>query len=602
MSMIKSRETFEVNDTFIRTAVQKYMLPSVIALIGTCVTTVANSMIVGNYVGIDGLSALNISNPIYFAYAAVGALIHVGASTNASLCIGRNEPHKADSYATLALWLSLVFSALLTAAGLLCFPQLINALGTANHMRPYVSDYAKILLIGGGSISFMYYPFNFLKADGRPRQGTYMFMLMFIFDLVFCFLFVIKWNMGMRGAALSLVLSTFAGDIYGLCLLYNKQAVFTYGKIIDFGGSVVRIVNTGSSMALNNLCNILKTIALNHIILKALSEEGLTVFAVIGTVNSFSNAVISGIAQTITPLVGVFYGERDNISIKTVVKEAIKKGVGVVLVMTVLTCICSKWIGAAFAASEVVMLEPAVIMLSLSFLPAMFNNLYIFYYFTTEKIGLANALTLLRNFVFIIAFAMCFVYWKAPQFIWLSFMVSELATLAAILIIAGTKCIRNKYLRGLLMLDCRYEETDRYLAFSVENTKEEASGAAKKISDFCKEKKMSQRTTMTISLAVEEMLLIIFDHCLSDIGKQYADVRIVRVGEKIILYMRCAGKLFDPIAYYRKRKEEAGSEVLMDDSLGIEMIIKRASEVVFSRTFGVNNLTIVIYERMEENK
>ncbi|MBD5519915.1 MAG: hypothetical protein HDR03_01580 [Lachnospiraceae bacterium] len=598
MNMTQSREDFEVNDTFIRTAVQKYMLPSVMALIGTCVTTIANSMIVGNYIGVDGLSALNISNPIYFAYAAAGALIHVGASTNASLCIGKNEPHKADPYATLALWLSLIFSALLTAAGLLCFPQLIVVLGTTNHIRPYVSDYARILLIGGGSISFMYYPFNFLKVDGRPRQGSYMFLVMFIFDLVFCLLFVIKWNMGMRGAALSLVLSTLVGDIYGLCLLYNKQAVFTFGKIIDFWGSIVRIVNTGSSMALNNLCNILKTIVLNYIILKALSEEGLAVFAVIGTVNSFSNAVISGIAQTITPLIGVFYGERDNISIKTVVREAMKKGVRMIFIMTVLTCICSKWIGAAFAASKVAMLESAVIMFSLSFLPGMFNNLYIFYYFTTEKIALANVLTLFRSFVFIIMFAMCFVYWKRPQLIWLSFMASELATAAAIFAITGLNCIRNKYLRGLLMLDCRYEETDRYLAFSVENTKEEASNAAKKISDFCKEKKMSQRTTMTISLAVEEMLLIIFEHCLLDIGKQYADVRIVRVGERIILYMRCAGKLFDPIAYYRKRKEEAGNEVLIDDSLGIEMIIKRAEEVMFSRTFGVNNLTIVIYENI----
>ena len=596
MNMTQSREAFEINDTFIRTAVQKYMLPSVMALIGTCITTITNSMIVGNYIGVDGLTALNICNPIYFAYAAVGALIHVGASTNASLCIGKNEPHKADSYATLALWLSLIFSALLTAAGLLCFPQLIEKLGVTNCMRPYVTDYAEILLIGGGSISFMYYPFNFLKADGRPRQGTYMFLVMFIFDLAFCFLFVIKWNMGMRGAALSLVLSTLVGDIYGLCLLYNKQAVFTFGKIIDFGGSIVRIVNTGSSMALNNLCNILKTMALNYIIFKALSEEGLTAFAVIGTVNSFSNAVISGIAQTITPLIGVFYGERDNISIKTVVRAAIKKGVRVVLVMMILTCICAKWIGTAFAASEVTMLEPAVIMFSLSFLPGMFNNLYIFYYFTTEKIGLANVLTLLRSFVFIIMFAMCFVYWKRAQLIWLSFMASELAVLTAILAIAGLSCIRNRYLKGLLMLDCRYEEIDRYLAFSVKNTKEEASNAAEKISDFCKEKKMSQRTTMTISLAVEEMLLIIFEHCLSDIGKQYADVRIVRVGEKIILYMRCAGRLFDPIAYYRKRKVEAGSEVLIDDSLGIEMIVKRAAEVMFSRTFGVNNLTIVIYE------
>ena len=221
---------------------------------------------------------------------------------------------------------------------------------------------------------------------------------------------------------------------------------------------------------------------------------------------------------------------------------------------------------------------------------------YIFYYFTTEKISRANILTVLRGFIILIFPAIYFAYWGNAQFIWLSFAVSELVTLLVMITAARVKCRKNKNIEGLLLLDKRYEETDRYLAFSVETTADEASNAARKIAVFCKEKEMSSKTIITISLAVEEMLLIIFEHCLPDRGKQYADVRIVRMGEKIILYMRCAGKLFDPISYYKKRKEEAGNEVLVDDSLGIEMIVKQAQDVMFSRTFGMNNLTILIYE------
>lgn len=62
--------------------------------------------------------------------------------------------------------------------------------------------------------------------------------------------------------------------------------------------------------------------------------------------------------------------------------------------------------------------------------------------------------------------------------------------------------------------------------------------------------------------------------------------------------MRCAGRLFDPITYYKEKKAEAlqRGEVLEDDSLGIEMIVKQAQDVTFSRTFGTNNLTILLYE------
>ena len=594
--MKEQREDFEVNDAFIKKTVKKYMIPSVTALIGTTLTIVLNSIIVGNYIGSDGLAALNVVNPIYFAFATLGGLINVGASTNASVCIGKNDMNRANSYATLALCLSLVLSSLLTVAGLICFPQLVEVLGTTERIKPYVMDYGKILLIGGSTVSFMYYPFNFLKTDGRPKSGTYMFIVMFVLDLLFCILFVGKLNMGIRGVALSFVLSTFLGDIYGLCVLYDKQAVFTFEKVEDVWKSTAEVIKTGSSMALNNFCNIFRTVALNYIILIALSEEGLTVFAVIGSINNFSNGVISGIAQTITPLAGVFYGERDNISIKTVVKEAVQKGTKGIIVMTLLVSVTAKWIGQTFGVVGIPMLVPAIIMFAISFIPGMLNNIYIFCYFTTEKIGLSNILTVLRGFVIPILSALYFVYCGIPEFIWLSFAVSEFVTFIVMSIAAWLKCRKNKNIKGLLLLDSRYEETDRYLAFSVENTPIEASNAAGKISAFCKEKKMSSKTAMTISLAVEEMLLIIFEHCLSDMGKQYADVRIVRMGEKIILYMRCAGKLFDPIAYYQKRKEEAGDEVLVDDSLGIEMIVKQAADVMFSRTFGMNNLTILIYE------
>lgn len=124
-----SRGYFETNDAYVRTAVRKYMAPSVIALIGTTVTIVANSVIVGNYIGAGGLAALNIVNPIYFTFATLGALINVGASTNASVCIGKNEKEQADSYITLALWLTLALSVLVTAIGLALFPLLVRILG-----------------------------------------------------------------------------------------------------------------------------------------------------------------------------------------------------------------------------------------------------------------------------------------------------------------------------------------------------------------------------------------------------------------------------------------------------------------------------------------
>ncbi len=593
-------EAFEIrtNDAFIKTTVQKYMAPSVAALIGSTLTIVANSMIVGNYIGAEGLAALNLVNPVYFAFATLGALINVGASTGASVCIGKNDRRRADSYVTLALVLTLLLPVAMTAAGLLFFDQLMAALGTTARMEPYVRAYAGVLVTGGISVSLMYYPFNFLKADGRPRQGTYMFLLMFVLDLLFCALFLGIFDMGIRGVALAFVLSTLLGDIFGLCLLFGRKTEFTLGNFSDIPGVARDIFKTGSSMALNNLCNIFRTIALNYLILHALSGKGLAIFAVVGAVTNFSNAVISGIGQTITPLIGVFHGERDYISIQTVVREAVRKGIKGILALTVLVCIFARPIGAAFGVTGLPRLVPALWLFAASFLPGMLTNLYISYYFTAEHIGLANLLTLLRGFILPVLSAFCLTRAGAAPFIWLSFAISELLTLAVISMTARHMHQKNPSLEGWLLLDRRYKEPERYLAFSVENTAAAAADASGKVAAFCEKQHMSPKTAMTISLAVEELLLIVFQHCLHDREEQYADVRIIRMQDEIILYMRCAGKLFDPVAYYERRKAEAArrGEVLTDDSLGIEMIVKQAEKVLFGRTFGMNNLTILLRE------
>lgn len=172
-------------------------------------------------------------------------MINVGASTNASVCIGRNEKDQADSYITLALWLTLALSVMVTVIGLALFPQLVRVLGATPNTEPYVREYGYILLLGGVFVSLMYYPFNFLKVDGRPRQGTYMFLMMFALDLLFNVLFVGVLDLGMRGVALSFVLSTLCGDLFGLFLLLGRQSGFTFGKVKRVGDSVVQIVKTG---------------------------------------------------------------------------------------------------------------------------------------------------------------------------------------------------------------------------------------------------------------------------------------------------------------------------------------------------------------------
>ena len=73
------------NDFFIRSTFRTYLIPTILAILGTTITVLIDSIIIGNFIGEKGLAALNLVKPVYFTFMTLGSLISVGAAANASV-------------------------------------------------------------------------------------------------------------------------------------------------------------------------------------------------------------------------------------------------------------------------------------------------------------------------------------------------------------------------------------------------------------------------------------------------------------------------------------------------------------------------------------
>ncbi len=284
-------------------------------------------------------------------------------------------------------------------------------------------------------------------------------------------------------------------------------------------------------------------------------------------------------------------------SIRTTMKMAFQSGIGIIVAVTMVLVILPQQICRMFGIQEgevLALSAAALVCYALSLALSMVNNIFIFLFFTTGRNLLANAITFFRAFGFVTVFAMLFSRAGFLMGVWSCFILAEAAAFLVMLMWVGVVCIRNNKFSGLYLLDRTYEDKGKYLSFSVPNKVEEAVDASIKINAFCKENQLDGKTAMMLSLSLEEMLIIIFDHCFEDKEIQYVDIRIFVIPGTVVLRMRNGGKIFDPFLYYEKKKEQAGSGVLTDDSLGIRLIVKKADQVSFNRTFGVNNLSIVI--------
>ncbi|MDD6038853.1 MAG: MATE family efflux transporter [bacterium] len=586
----------ENNNYFVKHTLRKYLAPTIISILGTTMITFVNSLLTGNMYGKEALAAMNLINPITFIFAMFGCLISIGSSTGVSIAMGKEEDEQVSAYATLALILSVAIPIIFSVVGVFFFQPFFGVLGVRGEWLSLASGYGRVMLLGGVFTTLMYYPFNFLRVDGRGQYSMMIFGVMGVLDVIFVFAFY-RMGLGLVGVGLAVVLSTAIADALGMgILLFGKGRQIRYGRIAHPLRDTIQICRIGAAAALNNLCNMLRTVVLNGLVLSALGADGASMFAVACSVLNFAMAFVAGAGQAVAPIVGVFFGERDDTSIRMLMKSAIRYALILMSVLFVLTAACSIPLARAFGMQETIIVyrtAGAICFIMISLIPAAVVTSLIFHYTTIGQGVLASILTFLRSFGFVALFAWLFVQVGMERWMLAAFVLGELATLGVIFLLVRLIRKQNPGLEGVLLL--RRQADDRFISFSVPGNAEGAVNASARMSEFCEQQEMDMRYAMMLPLALEEMLVLVNEHCFEGNEQMYADVRILCSQDEVLLRIRCGGKIYDPVAEYQKRvRNMSEEELLMDESLGIRMISESAKAVIFRRTLGVNNLVVIL--------
>ena len=417
--------------------------------------------------------------------------------------------------------------------------------------------------------------------------------------------FVLGFGMGLEGVALGCTLANVGTALTGWALLLRGS--FHLCGLSKIRAQAARFLAAGSPAALNNLCSVLRTVALNVTLATQAGELGLSAFSVVSMAANLSLVLVNGLAQTTAPFVGVFTGERDCGSLRQIEGQALRAGLALSLPAAGLLAALAGPFCALFGAGSNPLAPPAAAWFGLSVPFAMLSTILMNYYLSAGRTWLANLLTLCRSYLLMVPCAALLSRRMGAAGVWLSFTLAEVLSWAVLAAALALFRRARPELSGLLLLDRRYEESGQAIAFSVHSRVEEILEASRRISAFCEENALDPKRSMLISLSLEEMLVSIKEHSFPEKEDQDISIRIFLLPgrapedrETIVLRIRCSGIPFNPIDYYERRRQAAagsgGLDLLdgLDDSLGIAMIAAAASSVDYKTTFGVNNLTVVL--------
>lgn len=563
----------EKKDNLLEKVYIKAIFPNMLAILGGTINVFVDGILIGQKMGDVGITAVNQSLSVYLILCTIGSLFAAGASAESAHALGQREVEKAKEYFQLAVETAFIIGMVFCISGF-CLSSVLAELLGSDATKGLIETYVRITFVGGVFKVMLYIPYYYLRLEGKMNRVASAMTLMTIINIVLDYIFLFVLDMGIAGAAWASVVATMIVCVLCFCILCGKGAIFKLRLTKWNFDRIKEIFVSGSPMATNNLFSTVRIICLNAIMNLAGGSSLVTIFAITNNLNEFSICVQNGVPQTGSALLGVYHGENDNRALKKLLVLQLKSGVAISCVVAGILILFSGKIGFLFGSHQDVRI--AVICWAVSLLFATCNNVMNYYYYSIRQAGMANLITMLRVFVVTVAVA----WWLKDKgnVLWLFYPLSEVIT-SGIWVIYGKWYARRQNKDNLLFLE---EEQGASINLTVSCDAEEICNTSAGINDFGEENGLDMQQTMTLSLAIEELLMITAEKTLHNKGTM--NLRILKTKEGAILRIRSEGDPFNPLEHAADNME----------FMGVQMIMKMATRTQYQSTLGLNTLIVEI--------
>lgn len=300
-----------------------YAIPWVFGLLTISSASIVDGYFLGNYVGASALAAVNLAMPIISLLFAICIMLSVGGSVRCAKYIGEKDLKSA----------SFIFSKTFMALAGFCFIYIICGMYFIDEIVIFLG--AKAELINPTSEYLFYFfcfcifiPFSvclsfFARVAGNPLLASAGMILGSLANIVLDWLFIIHFDMGIKGAAMA----TGMAHIIGILLLgwyfASDRAMLRFSIKVRDWYEVLQASYNGLSELTNDMSVAIITLLFNQIMINRMGVAGVAGFTIVNFVMFVDLMVCYGISDAIQPLISTNFGAKKNDRISSFVKLAL---------------------------------------------------------------------------------------------------------------------------------------------------------------------------------------------------------------------------------------------------------------------------------------
>ncbi len=210
--------------------IMKFMVPLIIGNIFQQLYNMADTIIVGRYVGTGALAAVGSTGTIMFLIIGFMQGMTTGFTILTSQRFGSGDIEGLKKSVGNAAVLSIIVTVIGTFISVAGMDGLLKLMNTPPDIFQDAKDYITIICIGLVANILYNLLASILRAVGNSKVPLYFLVVAAILNVVLDLVFIIQFKMGVSGAAWATVISQGVSGV--LCLIYimKKVSILHIGK------------------------------------------------------------------------------------------------------------------------------------------------------------------------------------------------------------------------------------------------------------------------------------------------------------------------------------------------------------------------------------
>ena len=432
----------------------KMFFPTLLGMFSGSVMNVTDGMFVGQRVGSDALTAINIAAPIFMLVTGIALMFGIGASVRASISLARGRVSEANHEVTMALVVSVVVVALLSSLVILNLDAVAYLFGSTDRLLPLVKEYLLWVTLGMPFSCILFSGMFYVRLDGAPKFAMWCEIIGAALNIILDYLFIYPLDMGIMGAALASSVSCVVGAVLIMgYLLFRTQRIHlcrlrtVFVHTTQWLHTTWKQMKLGLSGFLGELAISLMLVLGNYVFRDLLGENGVAAYSIACYCSPLFFMISNAIAQSAQPIISYDYGARRWDRVHTTLRLVLGIAILCALVMTAGIVLFSGPLVSLFVSDD-----PATHALAVKGMPLfaadllfLAINVTMIGYFQSVKRGTwATLFTALRGYLFLLlSFTLLPRLWGVTG-AWLAIPAAEAMTTLCITLFALTRLSRRR--------------------------------------------------------------------------------------------------------------------------------------------------------------